>query len=336
MFAVRPHQEAVRHGGGLKAASIAHPDINGPWLDLSTGINPEPYQGHAAPLSALGRLPDPFELQELERVAAAFFLTTPDRVAAAPGAEAIIRLLPVLLGKSTIDVVGPTYGTHTEIWQAAQLAPLVISADKAASSRADILVIVNPNNPDGYRFQRDELLKILSAREAQNRWLVVDESFGECVPELSMSNVVSDRLIVLRSFGKFFGLAGVRLGFALASPDFKAALRTLTGDWPVSADAIALGSQAYADNRWISQNTKRLLARSKLMAEILEGAGFEMVGGTSLFLLTRHTRAQDWFWTLCRRGILTRPFDHADDLLRFGLPSEADLPRLRHALAAGI
>lgn len=336
MFSVRPHKEAIRHGGGLRAASIAHPEVSGPWLDLSTGINPVPYKGVAAKLSERSRLPDPLELSALETVAAAFFGTSSERVAAAAGAETIIRLLPVLLGRVTVDIVGPTYGAHAEAWQAAFLAPHIIHRDQALSSRSDVLIIVNPNNPDGHVFSHSELASILKKREAQGRWLVVDESFGECSPEASLAEVASERLIVLRSFGKFFGLAGVRLGFAIASPAFKASLRTLTGDWPVSADAIALGRQAYDDTAWSGTTLVKLEKQSARLDKALTRSGFEVVGGTCLFRLARHEQAHRWFWQLCRSGILTRPFDHTPDVLRFGLPAPKDFQRLEQALEAGL
>lgn len=336
MFAVRPHKEAIRHGGGLRAASLAHPEVTEPWLDLSTGINPLPYPGRAASMPERGRLPDPLELVDLETAAGRFFKAKPERVAAAAGAETVIRLLPVLLGRVTVDIVGPTYRAHAETWQAAFLAPHIIERENAHSSRSDVLVIVNPNNPDGHVFSKAELTSILRTREAQGRWLVVDESFGECEPDSSMANIVSDRLIVLRSFGKFFGLAGLRLGFAIASPSFKASLRVLTGDWPVSADAIFMGRQAYEDTAWSTATLTVLEERALRLDALLSQSGFEIVGGTSLFRLVRHEQAQQWFWQLCRRGILTRPFEHRPDVLRFGLPRPEEFGRLQQALEAGL
>ncbi|MGI4721528.1 MAG: threonine-phosphate decarboxylase CobD [Janthinobacterium lividum] len=336
MLSVRPHKEAIRHGGGLRAASYAHPEVTEPWVDLSTGINPVPYPARPASMAERGRLPDPMELAALEDTAARYFRAHPERVAAAAGAETVIRLLPVLLGRVTVDIVGPTYGAHAEAWQAAFLAPMTIGQHQAEGSGADVLVIVNPNNPDGCTYTKAELTRILRKREAKGRWLVIDESFGECAPENSMTDVVSDRLIVLRSFGKFFGLAGVRLGFAIASPSFKASLRALTGDWPVCADALAMGRQAYTDMAWSETTLALLQGQAAQLDEVLNHSGFEVRGGTCLFRLARHDRAHDWFWHLCRRGILTRPFDHTPDVLRFGLPRPEDFQRVQRALEAGL
>lgn len=336
MFAVRPHREAIRHGGGLRAAALAYPEAPQPWLDMSTGINPVPYQGQAATEQSRNRLPDPLELAALEKVAAQYFGTTADRVAAAAGAETIIRLLPVLLGRLTVDIVGPTYGAHAESWQASHLAPHIIPASQAQSSAADALVIVNPNNPDGHIFSAEALRAILHEREKLGRWLIIDESFAECAPEISMAATSSRQLIVLRSFGKFFGLAGLRLGFAVASPEFKSSLRNLTGDWPVSADAITFGTQAYGDKPWSKRTLSDLHMQAQQLDELLVKAGFEIAGGTCLFRLARHERANDWFHHLCHRGILVRPFDHTNNVLRFGLPPSADINRLSAALESGL
>lgn len=336
MFSVRPHNEAIRHGGGLRAASLAHPEVAAPWIDLSTGINPVPYPAQPASFAQRGRLPDPLDLLTLETTAARFFHAKSERVAAASGAETVIRLLPVLLGSVTVDIVGPTYGAHAEAWRAAFLAPMTINREQALASRADVLVIVNPNNPDGQVFSKAELCSILRSREAQGRWLVVDESFGECTPEVSMADVSSERLIVLRSFGKFFGLAGLRLGFAIASPGFKASLRTLTGDWPVSADAIIMATQAYADEAWSIATLATLQDQAARLDVVLSNCGFQVVGGTCLFRLARHEKAHDWFVRLCQSGILTRPFDHTPDVLRFGLPRAEEFQRVQQALEAGL
>lgn len=325
---------ATRHGGGLMKAAAAYPDAPRPWLDLSTGINPEPWRGPRAPEEALNRLPDPGALGALEAVAAAAFGATPDRTAATAGAEAAIRLLPLLLGVRSVEIVGPTYGAHAESWRAAGVATRLIAADQAAVSPAGVLVIVNPNNPDGRLTRRADLIAMARARSAEGRWLVVDESFIECTPEESVSDVVEPGLIVLRSFGKFYGLAGVRLGFTLAAPELVVRLRALLGDWPVGADALAMGRGAYADKAWRGRTVTALMARAHGLDSLLARAGFEVLGGTSLFRMTRTPHATRWFQHLCRAGILTRPFDHTPDALRFGVPAERDLPRLARALEA--
>ncbi|MNQ14049.1 Threonine-phosphate decarboxylase [compost metagenome] len=325
---------ATRHGGGLMQAAAAYPDAPRPWLDLSTGINPDPWRGPRAAEAELNRLPDPGALVALETAAAAAFGADLDRVAAVAGAEAAIRLLPLLLGVRSVEIVGPTYGAHAEAWRAAGVATRLIVADQATASQAGVLVIVNPNNPDGRLTQRADLIAMARERSATGRWLVVDESFIECAPGDSVSDVVEPGLIVLRSFGKFYGLAGVRLGFMLAAPDLITRLRALLGDWPVGADALVMGRGAYTDSAWRTRTEAVLTERAARLDEQLTRAGFQIVGGTSLFRMTRTPHAARWFQHLCRAGVLTRPFDHTPDGLRFGVPTERDLPRLVRALEA--
>ncbi|WEK59218.1 MAG: threonine-phosphate decarboxylase CobD [Candidatus Brevundimonas phytovorans] len=323
---------ATRHGGGLMRAAAAYPDAPRPWLDLSTGINPEPWRGPRAAEAELNRLPDPGALVALETTAAAAFGATTDRTAAVAGAEAAIRLLPLLLGVRSVEIVGPTYGAHAEAWRAAGVATRLIAPDQAAASQAGVLVIVNPNNPDGRLTRRADLIAMARERSAAGRWLVVDESFIECAPDDSVSDLAEPGLIVLRSFGKFYGLAGVRLGFMLAAPDVISRLRALLGDWPVGADALIMGRGAYADSRWRRRTEAALADRADRLNDLLVHAGFQIIGGTSLFRMTRTPHAARWFQHLCRAGILTRPFDHTPDGLRFGVPTERDLPRLARAL----
>lgn len=317
----------------MKAAA-AYPDAPRPWLDLSTGINPEPWRGPRAAEAELNRLPDPGALVALEMTAASAFGAALERTTATAGAEAAIRLLPLLLGVRSVEIVGPTYGAHAEAWRAAGVATRLIAPDQAGASQAGVLVVVNPNNPDGRLTRRADLIAMARARSAEGRWLVVDESFIECAPEDSVSDVVEPSLIVLRSFGKFYGLAGVRLGFMLATPDLGQRLRALLGDWPVGADALVMGRGVYADKAWRMRAEAVLAERAARLDEQLTRAGLQIVGGTSLFRMTRTPHAARWFQHLCRAGILTRPFDHTPDGLRFGVPTERELPRLVRALEA--
>lgn len=349
MVGTTAYPAATRHGGGLIKAAAAFPDAPTPWLDLSTGINPQPWPQpwpHPWPSpraddSALSRLPDPALLTTLEQTAAtAFGVTDPNRLAAVPGAEAAIRLLPILLGgllrARSVDIVSPTYGAHAESWRRSGAQVRLISPDEAWTSDADVLVIVNPNNPDGALRSRDTLTALARQRALKSRWLIVDESFIETTPEASVSDLTEPGLIVLRSFGKFYGLAGVRLGFMIAAPALIEDLRGLQGDWPVSADALVMGAAAYADTDWRRQTQARLSAAAARLDGLLTASGLTVLGGTSLFRLasTRGAKsgAAALFHHLGRSGILTRPFDYAPDWLRFGLPAPEDFERLQQAL----
>ncbi|MGH8188785.1 MAG: aminotransferase class I/II-fold pyridoxal phosphate-dependent enzyme, partial [Steroidobacteraceae bacterium] len=191
-------------------------------------------------------------------------------------------------------------------------------------ARAACITIVNPNNPDGRILDRDRLLALHDALQVRNGILVVDEAFIDLEPQLSVAALAgterAPRLIVLRSFGKFFGLAGVRLGFVVAARSIGARIRSLIGDWPVSSDALTAGLAAYADVRWAARTRKLLVRTAPRLDTLLRSSGFAIVGGTSLFRLARAADAREHFARLLAAGILVRPFDHDATLLRFGLP----------------
>lgn len=313
----------LRHGGRLAAAKAAFPDAPAPWLDLSTGINPRPYPARRADAAALRRLPNPEEVAELEALAARAFGASPDRVAAVPGAEAALRLLPRLIGARSAAIVSPTYGGHAEAWRLAGAKVCEATWPEATTTAAEAVVLVNPNNPDGREIALGEL---------PDRWLIIDESFVEVRPQLSLAARAGGRAIVLRSFGKFYGLPGVRLGFVIAEPGLAARVSAAFGDWPVSAEAIAAGKGAYGDLTWADRTRARLEADAERLDGLLLEAGFEIVGGTSLFRLASAPDAARRFVALARRGVLARPFSDQPTWLRFGLPKPKDWPRLAAAL----
>lgn len=329
-----PPVGAFRHGGRLREAMAAYPDAPRPWLDLSTGINPESWPGPRATADDLRRLPDPHALADLEAEAArAFGVTDPGRVVAAPGAEAALRLLPGLIGGGEVALLAPIYGGHVEAW--ASLTPsLVSSLRDPRAERADVLVLANPNNPDGRRIERDALATLAADRSSQGRWTLVDESFVEVALELSVADLEIDRLVTLRSFGKFYGLPGARLGFFIGNKVFSREFRALLGDWPVSADALALGLGAYADDAWRSSSQAWLAAQAQAVDAALLAAGLETVGGCDLFRWVATPDAQGLFSRLCEQGVLTRPFADRPDRLRVGLPSRNDFKRFEQVLQA--
>lgn len=329
-FAPVPIAHVVRHGGRLRDAQDAFPGAPTPWLDLSTGISPWAWTGPRASRAELQRLPDPADLLALERVAAAAFGADPARVVATPGTESAIGLVAAALALPDIDIVSPTYSGHEQGWNAAGAVTSAVA--DAQIGGAGGLVIVNPNNPDGAAWAREDLIRLATERAAQWRWTIVDEAFVETAPAVSVADARIENLVVLRSFGKFYGLAGVRLGFIIAPASLTARLRARLGDWPVSADAIALGVSAYADRDWADRQRLRLERSAARLDRLLIKAGFEIIGGTSLFRLTVSDDAPKRFERLCAAGILTRPFVHDPSLLRFGLPGPREWPRLEAAL----
>jgi cobalamin biosynthesis protein CobC len=319
----------AQHGGRVSIAETLYPGAPVPWVDLSTGINPHPYRASGSSLSERARLPDPGQTAKLEQAAAdAFGCAEPARVVALPGTELALRLLPVVLAKRSAVIVGPTYSSHADAWRRAGAAVLELATiDSIAALRDAVVVIVNPNNPDGALHAREQLLALHDAVRTSNSVLVVDEAFVDLVPTASICDLAgSDRaphLVALRSFGKFYGLPGVRLGFVIGAHALTDRLRGLVGDWPVSADALAAGLTAYRDTAWAQATRTRLESDARLLDDLLIAHGFALVGGTSLYRLVRHTDAATRFQQLLRAGILTRPFDHDSTLLRFGLPGNA-------------
>jgi cobalamin biosynthesis protein CobC len=239
-------------------------------------------------------------------------------------------------------VAGPTYGSHVDGWAKAGVAARIVADAELIGAIGDrtAVIVVNPNNPDGRLMSRDRLRQLHDAAAARGGVLVVDEAFAEVTPRASVADLAgtreAQRLVVLRSFGKFYGLAGLRLGFVVGSPTVAARVRGLIGDWPVSVDAMAAGLAAYADTAWADRMRKQLAAAARRLDGLLTRYGFEVVGGTSLYRLVRAADAPDRFERLAAAGILTRPFQHDATLLRFGLPGSPDAwRRLGLALDAG-
>ena len=331
----------AHHGGRLGAARAAYSQAPQPWIDLSTGINPKSYPAPRARGATLNRLPDTGELSRLESVAAAAFgVGDPQRVVATGGTEPALRLLPYVLRQKAAIVAGPTYGSHADGWEKAGVPSRVVPDAELDGSIADqtALIVVNPNNPDGRLVGRDRLRQLHDAVASRGGVLVVDEAFAEVTPQASVADLagtsVAEHLVVLRSFGKFYGLAGLRLGFVVGSPVVAARVRGVIGDWPVSVDALAAGLVAYSDRQWTERMRVQLASTARRLDGLLSRYGFEVVGGTSLYRLVRAADAATRFERLAAAGILTRPFQHDASLLRFGLPGTPEAwARLEEALA---
>lgn len=312
------------HGGRLADALAQFGGEAGDWLDLSTGINPNAWTPLHGAVPDWSALPDPRELAHLEGAAAAYFGVDPELCAAVAGSEAGLRALGRLLSLPGLHLP-LCYGTYAQAF----------AAPGTTSRVPSVLVVGNPNNPDGAIMAREALFAALARQEESGGWLIVDEAFADCAPEWSIAGEVAEdrRLIVTRSFGKFFGLAGVRLGFVLAPTALLAELRHLQGEWPVCAAALSFGTAAYADAPWAARTRAALAASAAYLDDVLVRHGLIPRGGCSLFRLTETAAARDLFTALARRHILTRPFADHPRLLRFGLPADAvALARLDAAL----
>lgn len=317
------------HGGRIDLAASHYPNAPRPWLDLSTGINPRAWLPDVPPPVDMTRLPSPAAIADLEAAAAAMLGTSADRVVALPGSEIGLRSLGCLDLPSPARFVVPSYGTHAEAIAGA--TPLVREA--LGEVGPGTLLLANPNNPDG----RLDLPGDLLALARQGTWLVVDEAFADASPRTSVIPHLSadDTVVVFRSFGKFFGLPGIRLGFMIAPQAQVATMRERLGSWPISAHAVAYGTAAYRDTDWIDVTRTDLAARSARLDEMIEPHG-TIRGECPLFRLIESDDAPRLFERLAQAGILTRPFDYAPRWLRVGLPADdAAFDRLEQALARG-
>jgi cobalamin biosynthesis protein CobC len=323
------------HGGGLAAARRLFPHAPEPWLDLSTGINAAPFPFSHVSAAAYMRLPEAEAISALEAAAAeSFGLGSGAGIVAAPGTQALIQLLPRLLGSKKVAILGFTYAEHERVW-AASGAEVAVCERLDELARADLAVVVNPNNPDGRLCDARELRDLARGMAAEGKSLIVDEAFIDLMPrENSLAPLLPlPDLIVLRSFGKTFGLAGLRLGFALGEEHLTDTLRALLGPWAVSGAAVEIGIEAYRDRVWLNETAARLTRDCARLDALLAAAGFAMIGGTPLFRLVRHESAEKIFRRLCGTGVLTRPFAARPDWLRFGVPhGEENFARLARAL----
>jgi cobalamin biosynthesis protein CobC len=322
------------HGGDLAAARRRFPDAPEPLIDLSTGINPHPYPLPPLPPDLFTRLPEPEALERLAATAARAYGATAEEVVGAPGTQSLLAPVFSAVAPGRTAILGQTYAEHARV--AALVGHSVEDVREfAALEGADLAVIVNPNNPDGRITQRDALLELAEAKRQRGGLLVVDEAFAEAGPAgLSVAPEVGrGGLVVLRSFGKFYGLAGLRLGFALAAPPLATRLRATLGPWPISGPAIVAGEAALADAAWAGAMREALARDAARLDRLLIDAGLEIVGGTSLFRLARTPAAGALADHLGRAGIVVRRFTEAPAALRLGLPTdEAAWQRLAAAL----
>lgn len=326
----------MEHGGRVVQARRMFPGAPEPFMDLSTGINPVPYPFDPLPLDLFTRLPEPEEVLDLQRVAArAYGVADPAMVVAAPGSQMLIQLLPRLRPLPGVAVLGPTYAEHAAAWAAAGSIVSQV-AEFAQLGAVPGAVLCNPNNPDGRRTPVPALLALAERLAAHGGLLVVDEAFADLEGSGRSVAPLLPRpgLVVLRSFGKAYGLAGVRLGFALASPELAGAIRDALGPWAVSGPALRIARQALADRAWAAASAERLRREAACLDGVLAGSGLRVLGGTSLFRLVEVPDAQAVFTRLGRAGILVRRFAGDPHRLRFGLPRDAEqLSRLARTLA---
>jgi len=315
------------HGGNLDAAIARWGGTPKDWLDLSTGINPTPYPLPPIPAASWAVLPRKADMVRLSRIAAEAY-ATPARVIAMNGAQGAIQLVPGLRKPGRAKVLAPTYNEHAAAlraggWQVDEVG------DVAALAGADLAVVVNPNNPDGRRTAPNAMHQLA----ADVGLLIIDESFADPEPELSFApQLEGDQIIVLRSFGKFYGLAGLRLGFALANGAVAERLVEMAGPWPVSGPAIDVACHALADHAWRGKTKSRLTAAAARLDRLARQAGWDLIGGTSLFRTYATPDAKTTQAALAWQKVWSRVFPYSDTWIRLGLPDQAHWTQLETAI----
>jgi cobalamin biosynthetic protein CobC len=317
------------HGGNLDQAQERFGGRAEDWIDLSTGINRSPYPVGELSARAWSALPSRAEIEALHRAARHAYRTSAPIVALG-GAQAAIQLLPQLAPPGRARILAPTYNEYAGVLSAAGW-DVQETGELDALAGADLAIVVNPNNPDGRNHVPKDLLALLP-RVGR---LVIDESFADAVPLLSLASE-ADRpgLLVLRSFGKFYGLAGLRLGFAVGNAADIARLAEFSGPWPVSGAAIAIGCRALRDDAWAGTTTARLARDCVRLDEMARPQGWTLVGGTPLFRLYQTPDALAAQEKLAHGHIWSRVFAREPTWLRLGLPgSEAEWTRLAEVLA---
>ena len=282
------------HGGALEVARRLAPEAPEPWIDLSTGINPHAYPLPDLEPEAWSRLPESGALAKLEAAAAQRYGAAPASTVAGPGSQALIQALSRILPHGAVGALGPTYSGFASAFAAA--GARVVEAKRLEELDGfDVAIVVNPNNPDGRIIPRArsaflELFMRAASRRAREASLIVDEAFadfdaesGESLAPNRSARRSREWRSSLRSFGKAYGLAGLRLGFALASPDIVPSLRAALGPWPVSGPAIAIGIRALADSDWLEAMRARLGQDAARLDALLQSAGWRIIGGTCFF-----------------------------------------------------
>lgn len=313
-------QNKQDHGGGIDAAAMQYGGLRSDWIDLSTGINPTAYPLGTFSKDAWTALPDKASQIALTDSARDFWaVPAAAAILATPGASAPIAMIPRLRRAGGVHIAKPTYNEHAAAFAAAGWSP---SEDL---HMADAQVIVHPNNPDG---------RLFTAADLHAPLRIIDESFCDIAPDNSLiAQAALPGTLVLKSFGKFWGLAGLRLGFVIGDPDLLAQLSQMLGPWPVAGPALQIGTRALKDKDWADDTRHRLTIDAARLDDLMTTSGVVPLGGTSLFRLFDVPDASVWQARLARHHIWSRVFPYNPRWLRLGLPAASQWDRLEAALA---
>ncbi len=319
----------LEHGGNLNLAAKQHGIPLEDWLDLSTGINPDGYPVHDIPLTIWQRLP--LEDDGLIEAACAYYGC--QSLLPAAGSQAALQVLPKLRPPCRVAMPKLMYREHAQAWQrhGHQISTFTNLAD-ISLDEVDVVLVCNPNNPTAELFSAASLLNLHAELAKRGGWLVVDEAFMDATPEHSIAQHAHlEGLFVLRSLGKFFGLAGARVGFLLAMPVQLKKLQEELGPWSITGPSRYIAKQALSDTSWQQATRQQLIENSQRLAALLRHHGLNTHAGTALFQYTTTQQADDWQRHLASQGVWVRLFSEIP-ALRFGLPAENNWDKLENAL----
>jgi cobalamin biosynthetic protein CobC len=323
----------INHGGNLHQAADLYNIPLKNWMDLSTGINPRSWQPPKIPAFVWQRLPEADD--DLLLVAQQYYGC--ENLLPIAGSQVAIQLLPYYRKCSRIGIVSPCYAEHAYWWRQAGHSVVTIRPDEIDLfiRGLDVLLLSNPNNPDGTQYSVDNLLRWHRQLIKDDGWLIVDEAFIDSTPQqslLSHNKIMPKGLIVLRSIGKFFGLAGIRLGFIAAKSSLLEQIAQQQGPWSVSHPARWLGILALTDQQWQQQARDFLAKQSKTLQQVLSQS-FQNIHKTNYFCYIQHPDAKQIKHKLAQQGIWIRYFDKPS-AVRLGLPTNyAELHQLSETLS---
>ena len=333
------HDSAVlKHGGDVASAARKYQRPIEQWLDMSTGISPWAYPVPGLSVDVWRNLPPPTD--NLLSAASEYYQVDQSAIIPTPGSQVSIRLLPQLLKASTVAMPVLGYQEHARSWSMAghdlcyyrdthELLELV------KTKKVTHAVIINPNNPTGECIDRAIIDTVLAQLQGT---LIVDEAFIDtAVPNKQLVSTVgieSRKLITLRSVGKFFGLAGLRIGFAVGSHPLLKQLHSLLDPWSISHASMVVTEQALRDTSWQAHQRQRLQTASDqfglLLLQLAQcltsdiGEVKHRIEHTLLFhtIFADKQALIDFHHRLAELGVWTRLFNEGDGegWLRFSLP----------------
>lgn len=328
--------EGLKHGGRILAAAEQYAIPEKDWMDLSTGLNPNGWPVPEVPALVWQALPE--DNDGLQTVACEYYGC--DTCLPVAGSQVAIQTLPTLRSLSKVGVISPTYAEHEYNWKQAghDVISLNVSDVDKHIEELDVLVVINPNNPTGHVLPIDMLLSWHQQLSTRGGWLIVDEAFMDVTPENSLlSSGIKPGLIVLRSIGKFFGLAGIRCGFVISDKELLQRIANKLGPWTLTGPTRYIAKQALQDEVWQIQSRKELNASSKRLSQVLSEWNLKPEGGTAFFQWLSHPNAKETYEVCASQGILIRYFakDKNTTLpsIRIGLPvNEVQWQRLINLL----